>query len=50
MVICEGIVGNSSVHLAFGNHNDCNSHKVTKCRSRFGDCPVYKMLEVVCDD
>lgn len=46
-IFCDGVVDNSSVHLAFGNHSDCKEHKVAKCRSNYMQCPVYKMLEVI---
>lgn len=49
-IFCDGVLENSSVHLAFGYHADCKAHKETKCRRDYNKCPVYKMLEEMYDD
>ena len=46
-IYCNGIVENSSVHLAFGKDSDCKEYKQTKCRDDYLTCPVHKMLEVL---
>ena len=46
-IFCHGVVGNSSIHIAFGNDVDCNDYKNIYCRGDFHQCPVCLMLEDV---
>lgn len=44
-ISCSGLADNSSIHLAFGLASDCKDHKMSRCRSDYKQCNVYRMLE-----
>lgn len=44
-IYCSGVIGCSSIHMAFGNASDCNAYKKSRCRSDYKQCTVYRMLE-----
>ena len=50
LICCSGLSDNSSVHLAFGFASDCKAYKVSRCRSDYSQCNVYRMLEDMNND
>lgn len=45
VIYCEGLLPDTSIHLAFGNAKECAEYKGSTCRGNHNKCPIFKMME-----
>lgn len=50
VIYCDGVSGQTVIHLAFANSTDALAYKRAFCRSEYQLCRIAQMLEEIEDE